>query len=147
MAAFPGSKNCDGGIDFGADVVLAEVVSGTVKLGTRERANVTSFKEDADRLVLEKARQLQVTAINLLSPAPPANSPLGPAPRDIRRLFPVLILGGQFPVNPLTSRYISEQLTARGLMALGGDPAARTGRPGRVGGLRNPPPPRRPDSG
>ena len=42
MAAFPGSKNCDAGIDFGGDVVLTEIVSGTVKVPTRELADASS---------------------------------------------------------------------------------------------------------
>jgi hypothetical protein len=112
QAAFPGDRNIDAGADFGGDVVLAEVVAGTVKLATREQADVTSFREDAERLVLGKARQLYVSAANLLRDPQPANSPLSvPA----GRILPVVVCGGQFPVNPLTIRYISEQLAAEGL--------------------------------
>ena len=111
MAAFPGSKNCDAGIDFGGDVVLAEIVSGTVKVPTRELADADSFCEDAEKIVLRKARQLYVTAANLLRTPQPAESPLSAPPA---RTFPVVVIGGQFPVNPLTARYISEQLTAEG---------------------------------
>ena len=110
-AAFPGSKNCDAGIDFGSDVVLAEVVSGTVKVLTRELADVSSFRQDAERIVIGKARQLYETAANLLrQPQPDASPLLAPA----GRIFPVVVIGGQFPVNPLTIRYISEQLAAEG---------------------------------
>jgi hypothetical protein len=100
-AAFPG-KNIDAGADFGSEVVLTEVVAGTVKLGTREQADVTSFREDAERLVLKKARQLYATAVNLLRDPQPAKSPL---PCPARRILPVVVSGGQFPVNPLTIRY------------------------------------------
>jgi hypothetical protein len=111
QAAFPG-KNIDAGADFGSEVVLAEVVAGTVKLGTREQADVASFREDAERLVLKKARQLYATAANLLRDPQPAKSPLpGPA----RRILPVVVSGGQFPVNPVTIRYTREQLTIEGL--------------------------------
>ena len=110
-AAFPGSKNCAAGIDFGGDVVLAEIVSGTVKVPTRELADAASFREDAEKIVLKKARQLYVTAANLLRTPQPAASPLSTPPA---RIFPVVVIGGQFPVNPLTARYISEQLTAEG---------------------------------
>ena len=65
QAAFPGKKNCDAGIDYGSDVVLAEVVSGTVKVTTRELADVSSFTADTERIVLGKARQLYETAANL----------------------------------------------------------------------------------
>jgi hypothetical protein len=112
QAAFPGDRAIDAGADFGGDVVLAEVVAGTVKLATREQADLTSFQEDAKRLVLDKARQLYVSAANLLRDPQPAKSPL-PVPPT--RILPVVIGGGQFPVNPLTIRYISEQLTAQDL--------------------------------
>jgi hypothetical protein len=110
-AAFPGSKSCDAGIDFGGDVVLAEVMSGTVKTQTRELAQASAFREDAEKLVLDKAPQLYATAANLLRVPQPAASPL-PAPPD--RIFPVVIVGGQFPVNPLTVRYLAEQVAAKG---------------------------------
>ncbi len=54
LSAFPGTKNCDAGIDFGGDVLLAEVVSGTVTVPTREQANVMSFRADTERLVTEE---------------------------------------------------------------------------------------------
>jgi hypothetical protein len=112
QAAFPGDRNIDAGADFGGDVVLAEVVAGTVKLATREQADVTSFREDAERIVLGKARQLYVSAADLLRDPQPANSPL---PVPAVRILPVVVCGGQFPVNPLTTGYIREQLAAEGL--------------------------------
>jgi hypothetical protein len=111
QAAFPGKKNCDAGIDYGSDVVLAEVVSGTVKVLTRELADVSSFTADAERIVLGKARQLYETAANLQSRPQPDASPVSGPPG---RIFPVVVISGQFPVNPLTIRYINEQLTAEG---------------------------------
>ncbi len=111
QAAFPRTKNCDAGIDFGGDVVLAEVVSGTVKVQTRELANRESFVQDTERIVLYKARQLYVTAANLLRRRQPKASPLTAPPA---RIFPVVVISGQFPINPLTIRYINEQLTAEG---------------------------------
>jgi hypothetical protein len=115
-AAFPGVRNIDVGVDFGSEVILAEVVAGTVKLATREQADVTSFREDTERLVLGKARQLYTTAANLLRDPQPANSPL-PAPA--RQILPIVVQGGQFPVNPLTIYYVGEQLTAEGLPPVG----------------------------
>jgi len=75
QAAFPRTKNCDAGIDFGGDLVLAEV------------------------------------ADNLLCRPQPGNSPVKVPPS---RIFPVVVISGQYPVNPLTIRYINEQLTAEG---------------------------------
>ena len=115
-AAFPGVRNIDVGVDFGSEVVLAEVVAGTVKLATREQADVTSLREDTERLVLGKARQLYTTAANLLRDPQPANSPL-PAPA--RQIMPIVVQGGQFPVNPLTIYYVRERLTAEGLPPAG----------------------------
>ena len=109
-------KNADAGADFGTTVMLAEVVAGTVKLATREQGDVVSFREDAERLVLGKARQLYTAAASLLRDPQPANSPL-PAPA--KRIVPVVVQGGQFPVNPLTMAYVSEELTARGLPSAG----------------------------
>jgi hypothetical protein len=111
QAAFPRTKNCDAGIDFGGDLVLAEVVSGTVKVQTRELADPASFVQDTERIVLGKARQLYVTAANLLRRPQPGNSPVTVPPS---RVFPVVVISGQYPVNPLTIRYINEQLTAEG---------------------------------
>ena len=111
QAAFPRTKNCDAGVDFGGDVVLAEVVSGTVKVQTRELADVGSFVEDAERIVLGKARQLYATAACLLRRPQPQSSPVKVPPS---RIFPIVVISGQFPVNPLTIRYINEQLTVEG---------------------------------
>jgi hypothetical protein len=111
QTAFQGTRNCDAGIDFGGDVVLAEVVSGTVKVATRELADVASFREDAERIVLAKARQLYVTAANVLRNPQPASSPLTAPPC---RIFPAVVIGGQFPVNPLAIRYINEELASEG---------------------------------
>src|SRR5260370_15825313 len=60
--------------------------------------------------------QLYTTAANLLRDPQPADSPL-PAPA--RRILPIVVQGGQFPVNPLTIYYIREQLTAEGLPSAG----------------------------
>jgi hypothetical protein len=113
LEAFPETKNCDAGIDFGNDVVLAEIVSGTVKTTTRELADLDSFRKDTEKIVLKKARQLDAAATSLLRDPQPAKSPLlAPA----RRIFPVVICGGQFPVNPVTIRYINERVATEGLL-------------------------------
>lgn len=115
QAAFPGQRSCDAVIDFGGDVVLAEIVSGTVTVKTRE-GDAQAFRNDAKRLVLDKARQVYTTARNLLRNPQPTKSPLaGPA----GRIFPVVVCGGQFPINPLTMRYINEELKAKGLVPEG----------------------------
>jgi hypothetical protein len=113
LAAFPKVKNCDAGIDFGGDVGLLEVVSGTVKTSTRELADLDSFREDAEKIALKKGRQLDAATTSLLQDPQPAASPLH---TPAHRIFPVVICGGQFPVNPVTTRYINERVTAEGLL-------------------------------
>jgi hypothetical protein len=112
QAAFPGKRNCDTVIDFGGDVVLAEIVSGTVTVPTRQ-GHAEAFRRDAKRLVLGKADQVYETARNLLRDPQPANSPLA---QPAARIFPVVVCGGQFPINPLTTQYITEELQAQGLV-------------------------------
>lgn len=114
-AAFPGKRNCDTVIDFGGDVVLAEIVSGTVTVPTRQ-GDAEAFARDVRRLVLGKAEQVYVSARNLLRNPQPANSPLvGRA----GRVFPVVVVGGQFPVNPVTKRYIEDKIATNGLVPPG----------------------------
>ena len=114
-AAFPGQRSCDTVIDFGGDVVLAEIVSGTVTVRTRE-GDAEAFRSDAERLVLDKARQVYTSARNLLRDPQPANSPLV---HPAARVYPVVVCGGQFPINPVTMRYVNEELKARGLVPEG----------------------------
>lgn len=116
VRAFPSSKNADAGIDFGADVVLAEVVSATVTLATRQTPDTESYRKDAEKIVMKKARQLHATALNLLADPQPASSPLHTPPS---RVFPVVVCGGQFPVNPVTLRDVKRQLSAEGLLTDG----------------------------
>jgi hypothetical protein len=99
-------KNVDIGIDFGDEVVLAEVVSGQVSVPTRTQGDADAFVKDAERLAMKKIRQLQVSATNLLAdPQPPAS----PLPSPARAVRPIVIQGGGFPVNIVTRRYIEEQ--------------------------------------
>lgn len=107
-------KAADVGIDFGDAAVLAEIVSAQATAGTREHADVEALKKDVDRMVLKKARQLHVTATNLLRDPQPAGSPLcGPA----TRIYPVIVRGGAFPVNPAVRGHIEECLQQEGLLA------------------------------
>ncbi len=114
LKAFPGQKNCDVGIDFGSTAVLVEIVSGTVTVPTREQADVAAFRADTKRLVIDKAEQLDVAARNLLRDPQPANSPLSQPARTIN---PVVIVGGQYPVNPVTVRFVDDLIVAKHLFA------------------------------
>ncbi len=107
QAAFPKSKAVDIGIDFGDATVLAEIVNAQVTVPTRTQCDSDAFKRDVERMVLKKARQLDDTAKNLLRDPQPAKSPL---PTPARKVFPIVVHGGAFPVNPATRRYIEEYL-------------------------------------
>jgi len=76
--------------------VLSEVFSGTVRVQTRELADVESFIKDTGKSCWQGPQPKA-------SPVPP------PA-----RIFPVVVISGQYPVNPLTIRHINEQLTTEG---------------------------------
>ena len=107
QAAFPGRKNADAGIDYGDLVLLAEVVTTQVALATRENADVTAFGNDIKKFFLKKAGQLDETASSLLRDPQPDGSPLG---KPARRILPVVVRGGQFPINPVTRRHIEDVL-------------------------------------
>ena len=109
-------KAVDAGIDFGEATMLAEIVSAQVTVATREEADVDAFKNDIERMVFKKVRQLDVTAKNLLRNPQPAKSPL-PAPA--RQIYPVVVRGGTFPVNPATRRYVDEYLEQEALLGRG----------------------------
>jgi hypothetical protein len=110
QAAFPRSKNADAGIDFGDLTLLAEVVTTQVALPTRENADVAAFNKDTGKFFLKKARQ---TAANLLRDPRPDSSPLH---KPARRILPVAVRGGQFPINPITRRHIEDVLRQKGLL-------------------------------
>ncbi|MGP0024224.1 MAG: hypothetical protein ACLPKE_12835 [Streptosporangiaceae bacterium] len=96
QVAFPRSKNVDTGIDFGDLTLLAEVVTTQVALPTRENADVAAFNKAIGKFSLKKAMQLDETAANLLRDPQPDSSPLH---RPARRILPVAVRGGQFPIN------------------------------------------------
>lgn len=113
-AAFPGKKNVDAGIDYADLVLLAEVVTTQVALPTRENADVDKYGEDIKKFFLKKAGQLDETATSLLCDPQPAKSPLN---KPARRILPVDVRGGQFPINPVTREHIENALKDAKLLA------------------------------
>jgi hypothetical protein len=118
QAAFSKGKSADKavdvGIDYGDATMLAEIVSAQVTVATRENADVDALKKDIERMVLKKVRQLDITAKNLLRDPQPEQSPL-PAPA--RQIYPIVVRGGAFPVNPATRRYVEEYLQQENLLS------------------------------
>jgi hypothetical protein len=111
-AVFPHGKRCDAGIDFGELTLLAEVFSGQAALKTRE-SDVRAYAGDIKKFFRDKAEQLHDTAANLLRDPQPAGSPLkAPA----RRILPLAVRSGQFPINPVTRPQIEDALKSGGLL-------------------------------
>ncbi|MEV6012020.1 hypothetical protein AB0M29_35105 [Streptomyces sp. NPDC051976] len=114
-AAFPARKgvtplNCDTGIDFGNSVVLLEIVNKPMTLDARS-GDLDKFKIDTEKAVVEKTKQLDGTAELLLRSPQPGASPLR---ASAEKVFPVVVCGNGFPLNPVTRNHIEERLKAQG---------------------------------
>ncbi len=105
-------KICDVGIDLGRDMCLIEVVGGQVKTGTRIDGDPDDFAADTERLVLKKARQLSSIAAEVLLDE---SKLTGVEAVANRRLVPVLVGLGTYPVNPLSIGMIEQLLEGEGL--------------------------------
>jgi hypothetical protein len=102
--------NTDAGVDFGDAVVLFEVVNANVSLAARS-GSLTDFEKDVQQMVLKKAGQLDGTAKLLLqNPQPPAS----PLTRPPAKVFPVVVNGNPFPINPVTRNYVEDKLRSQG---------------------------------
>lgn len=110
--AYGEMRRCDAAIDFGADVLLVEIVSGQLSVPTRIEGDLEQFKRDTKRLVLDKCEQLHAACEALLTD-PVAL--LGYSPIAMR-LVPLLVVGGGYPVNPFTMLYVREALAGKGLL-------------------------------
>jgi hypothetical protein len=109
-----GTQQCaDAAVDFGGVMLVVEVVSGQLAVATRIEGSIKKFKEDTDRLVIDKCRQLDAASISILRDEVPLTSFPGPPGRMI---LPVVVVGGGYPVNRLTMAYIREELARLGLL-------------------------------
>lgn len=104
-----GGGRADLGIDYGSSVLLADAVSGQLSIATRQDGDKAAFTRDIQQLVVKKARQLAGTVEKVTRDPQPAGAPLS-APATA--VHTVVVPGGQFPVNPVTTRFIDEQLRA-----------------------------------
>lgn len=111
--AYPDSQRSDLAIDFGASVVVFEVVSGQLTVDTRIGLDQVAFDDDMEKIVYKKLRQLDATANSILSD-PTRIFGAGAVQRPIQ---PVLVAAGGFPLNAATSNLIDEYITAKGLFA------------------------------
>jgi len=98
--------NIDAGIDFTISVALFEVVNKAMSL--KARTGVTeAFKTDVEQAIVEKTEQLDGTAKLLRRDPQPAGSPLA---KPATKVFPVVVCGNHFPLNPVTRNHIEERL-------------------------------------
>ncbi len=113
--------NIDAGVDFGMGVTLFEIVNKHMSLQARS-GDMEAFKADVDQAVVTKAGQLDGTAALLRNDPQPPASPLK-KPADM--VFPIVVCGNHFPVNPVTRNYVEECLRGKGkLQAPGIKPLA-----------------------
>jgi hypothetical protein len=75
--------------------------------------DMEAFKTDVDQAVITKARQLDGTvALLRRDPQPPAS----PLKEPAGTVFPIVVCGKHFPVNPVTRNYIEECLQGKGML-------------------------------
>lgn len=110
--AYPDAKRPDAAIDFGDRILLIEIVSGALSVPTRIDGRRDRFDDDLERLVLKKCRQLDSAAQAVLHDSQALTGYPGPPGL---RVIPAVVIGGGFPLNPLTRQYIEEKLSAEKL--------------------------------
>lgn len=104
--------NIDAGIDFTTSVALFEVVNKAMSLDARTGAT-EAFKTDAEQAIIKKTRQLDGTAKLLRrNPQPPAS----PLAKPATKVFPIVVCGNHFPLNPVTRNHIEERLRSTGIL-------------------------------
>ncbi|MGQ0433382.1 MAG: hypothetical protein ACT452_13345 [Microthrixaceae bacterium] len=113
-SAYGAIARCDVGIDFGASLLLVEIVSGQLTVPSRVHADLDQLDKDFDKLVVEKCRQLDSTATQILND----EAPLTGVPRGVRFpvVVPAVVVGGEFPLNSLSYRYLRTRLRSEGLL-------------------------------
>lgn len=90
-------------LDYGTHLLLAEIFSGRLTVGTQVHGNELSPTDDTEKMVLKKALQLNGTAVCILQ----GRMPLFPTPTaPSRRILPVIVLGEMYPVNPFTQTIV-----------------------------------------
>ncbi len=113
--------NIDAGVDFGMGVTLFEIVNKHMSQQARS-GDLAAFKTDVDQAVITKAGQLDGTvALLRRDPQPPAS----PLDKPAGAVYPIVVCGNHFPVNPITRNYVEEILRGKGkLQELGTKPLA-----------------------
>lgn len=98
--AYSRSKVSDGVIDMGSVFLPVEIVSGRLTVESRVHGDVAAFRRDTEKIVLKKARQLDAASKALLRDEPALtgrSAVIGP------RVQPVLVAGGGYPMEPIST--------------------------------------------
>lgn len=108
--------NIDAGVDFGIGVTLFEIVNKHMSLQARS-GDIAASKTDVDQAVITKAGQLDgTTALLRRDPQPPAS----PLRKPAGTVFPIIVCGNHFPVNPVTRNYVEGLLQGKGMLQVPG---------------------------
>lgn len=108
--------NIDAGVDFGMGVTLFEIVNKHMSLQARS-GDMAAFKADVDQAIITKAGQLDGTAALLRRDPQPDASPLK---KPAGTVFPIVVCGNHFPVNPVTRNYVEGLLQGKGMLQASG---------------------------
>jgi hypothetical protein len=112
-AAYGRRKRCDAAIYFGSHFLAAEIVSGQLSVETRIEGRTSQFRADTERLVIKKCRQLDEASQSVLEGE---RKLTGFPPTPGLRILPMLVVGGGYPVNPLTIEYVGHILAEEKLL-------------------------------
>ena len=91
--------------------MFVEVVSGPLRVGTLTRGDLEDFDADLDRLVIEKARQLDTSIKDFLDGRLVID---GIDPTTTRRIWPVIVTSHAFPLRDEIDAAITAALAAAG---------------------------------
>ncbi|MBS1894900.1 MAG: hypothetical protein JST59_26675 [Actinobacteria bacterium] len=100
-------------LGYDATPMFVEVVSGPLRVGTLTRGDLDDFDADLNRLVIEKARQLD-TSIKDFFDEKLAIDDMDPA--ITRRVWPVIVTSHAFPLRDEISEAITDGLAAAGYL-------------------------------
>ena len=100
-------------LGYDATPMFVEVVSGPLRVGTLTRGDLDDFDADLDRLVIEKARQLDTSIKDFLDGKLAIDDV---DPTITRRVWPVIVTSHAFPLRDEISVAITDALGAAGYL-------------------------------
>ncbi len=100
-------------LGYDATPMFVEVVSGPLRVGTLTRGDLDDFDADLNRLVIEKARQLDASIKDFLDGKLAIDDM---DPTITRRVWPVVVTSHAFPLRDEISVAITDGLAAAGYL-------------------------------